>query len=253
MAGEAMLALNGKRALITGSAEGIGFAAAKKLAAHGGEVWLHDKDDAEKCIQAATELGTFSAAPPAYQVADFEHPLGVETLVTAVPETDILVLNASMQIRRNLTEITRQEFEQQVNTNFWSALRLIQQYLPGMRERGWGRIITIGSVQEAKPHPQMAVYAALKAAVSNLAVNVALQVGNRGITVNNIAPGVIQTVRNEEALADAKYADQTRLKIPLGYFGEPNDCAGIALLLCSEAGRYITGQTIYCDGGMSIR
>ena len=253
MAGEAMFALNGKRALITGSAEGIGFAVAEKLAAHGGVVWLHDKDDAEKCIQAVAELGAVSTTPPAYQVADFEHPQGVETLVAAVPETDILILNASMQIRRNLTEITRQEFEQQVNTNFWSALRLIQQYLPGMRKRGWGRIITIGSVQETKPHPQMAVYAALKAAVSNLAVNVALQAGNRGITVNNIAPGVIQTARNEEALADAKYADQTRLKIPLGYFGKPNDCAGIALLLCSEAGRYITGQTIYCDGGMSIR
>src|SRR5690606_31858353 len=133
------------------------------------------------------------------------------------------------------------------NTNLWSTLRLIQQYLPGMVERGWGRILTIGSVQDTKPHPQMAVYAALKAAVSNLVINVAMQVGSQGVTVNNLAPGVIQTARNQEALSDATYADQTRMKIPLGYFGDPDDCAGIALLLCSEAGRYITGQTIYCD------
>jgi len=253
MAGEAMLTLKGKRALVTGSAEGIGFAVAKRFAEYGAAVWLHDKDDVEKCVRAAGELAQWGATPSAYQLADFEQPKGVETLVNAVPETDILVLNASMQIRRNLTEISRQEFDQQVNTNFWSTLRLIQHYLPGMMERGWGRILTIGSVQDTKPHPQMAVYAALKAAVSNLAVNVAWQVGNQGVTVNNIAPGVIQTARNHEALSDASYADQTRLKIPLGYFGEPDDCAGIALLLCSEAGRYITGQTLYCDGGMSIR
>ena len=253
MVGDERLSLKGKRALITGSAEGIGLAIAGRLAKEGGTVWLHDKDDVEKCLRAVAELEQVCAAPPAYQVADFGQLQGVETLISAVPETDILILNASVQIRQDLMKISREEFEQQVNTNFWSTLRLIQHYLPGMIERGWGRIITLGSVQESKPHPQMAVYAALKAAVSNLVVNVALQVGNRGVTVNNIAPGVIQTARNEEVLSDATYADQTRVKIPVGYFGKPDDCAGIALLLCSEAGRYITGQTLYCDGGMSIR
>src|SRR3546814_6273811 len=89
----------------------------------------------------------------------------------------------------------------------------------------------------------MAIYAALKAAVSNLVINLASQFGKDGVTVNNIAPGVVETARNQEALADAQYADQVRQKIPLGYFGQPHDYSGIALLLCSEAGRYITGRS----------
>lgn len=246
-------ALTGKQALITGSAEGIGLAIARRFAEQRCTVWVHDKDDAEKCEQACAELGRLANTSPSYAVANFETPQGVEDLLGAVRDVDILVLNASMQVRREVMAISREEFDQQVNTNLWSTLRLIQQYLPGMVQRGWGRIITIGSVQEVKPHPEMAVYAALKAAVSNLVVNISLQVGKQGVTVNNIAPGVIQTERNRDALSDEKYADQTRVKIPLGYFGKPDDCSGIALLLCSEAGRYITGQTIYCDGGMSIR
>src|SRR3546814_6496485 len=113
--------------------------------------------------------------------------------------------------------------------------------------------LSIGSVQETKPHPQIAIYSALKAAVSNLVINLASQFGKDGVTVNNIPPCVVETARNQEALADAQYADQVRQKIPLGYFGQPHDYSGIALLLCSEAGRYITGQTIYCDGGLAIR
>ncbi len=253
MGGITTFTLAGKRALITGSAEGIGSAIARRFAEQGCTVWVHDKDDAEKCEQACAELEQLTGTRPVYAVADFETQQGVEDLINAVTDVDILVLNASMQVRQDLTNISRKEFEQQVNTNFWSTLRLIQHYLPGMIEQDWGRIITIGSVQQSKPHPQMAVYAALKAAVANLVVNLSLQVGEQGITANNIAPGVIQTSRNQEALSDAGYADQTRTKIPLGYFGKPDDCSGIALLLCSEAGRYITGQTIYCDGGMSIR
>lgn len=247
-----MFELKGKRALITGSAEGIGFAIARQFAEQGCTVWIHDKDSVEKCEQACAELKRVTGAHPNYVVADFETPKGVEDLITAVPEVDILILNASMQVRKDLMSISRSEFDRHVNTNFWATLRLIQHYLPKFIAQRWGRIITIGSVQEAKPHPQMAVYAALKAAVSNLVMNTALQVGQHGVTVNNIAPGVIQTSRNREALSDAAYADQARKKIPLGYFGEPEDCAGIALLLCSQAGRYITGQTIYCDGGMSV-
>src|SRR3546814_20674485 len=99
----------------------------------------------------------------------------------------------------------------------------------------------------------MATCAELKAAVSNLVINIAAQFGKEGVTVINIAPGVVETARSQVAWADAQYADQVRQKIPLGYFGQPHDYSGIALLLWSEAGRYITGQTIYCDGGLAIR
>src|SRR5690606_3828882 len=122
-----------------------------------------------------------------------------------------------------------------------------------MLAQKWGRIIMVGSVQEVKPSPQMTVYAALKSATANLITNLSLQYGKHGITVNNLAPGVIETGRNEEVLKNEEFAERIRQQIPVGYFGQPQDCAGIALLLCGEAGRYINGQTIYCDGGMSVR
>lgn len=242
----------GRRALITGSAEGIGFAIAKQFVGQGCSVVLHDKDNADRCERACEELRGVTGQHVAYVLADFEYPAAVEHLAEAASTVDILILNASMQLRRDVFSISRADFDRHVNTNLWSTLRLIQYFMPAMARNRWGRIVTIGSVQETKPHSEMPVYAALKSAVSNLVVNFATQFGQHGVTVNNIAPGVVETKRNEEALRNEVYADQVRQKIPLGYFGQPDDCAGIALLLCSEAGRYITGQTIFCDGGMAI-
>ena len=122
-----------------------------------------------------------------------------------------------------------------------------------MKEQKWGRIITIGSVQEAKPHPDMLVYSSSKAAQTNMMKSLSLQLAGDGITVNNVAPGVIYTDRNVEALSDAEYAKKVVSTIPTGFYGMPEDCAGIVSLLCSEEGRYITGQSIYVDGGKSVQ
>ena len=122
-----------------------------------------------------------------------------------------------------------------------------------MKKVGWGRIITVGSVQEAKPHPDMLVYSASKAAQTNMMHSLSLQLAEFGITVNNVAPGVVYTDRNKEALSDPEYAKKVTDSIPVGFYGEPEDCAGIVSLLCSEDGRYITGQSIYVDGGKSVQ
>ena len=121
-----------------------------------------------------------------------------------------------------------------------------------MRANKWGRIITIGSVQEVKPHPDMLVYSATKAAQTNMVKSLALQLAKDGITVNNVAPGVINTDRNKEALSDETYAQEVLDTIPVRFFGNKEDCAGIVRLLCSQEGRYITGQSIYVDGGKSL-
>jgi glucose 1-dehydrogenase len=170
-----------------------------------------------------------------------------------IDAVDILVLNASIQIKKPFENITRDEFELQMNANVWSAVRLINFYRPAMKAKGWGRVLFLGSVQQVKPHPQMAIYAATKSSVGNLMINLAAQFAPDHITVNSIAPGVILTGRNTQALSDTEYADVVRKKIPMGDFGQPEDCAALALILCTEAGRYITGQNIYCDGGMSLR
>ena len=98
----------------------------------------------------------------------------------------------------------------------------------------------------------MLVYSATKSALANLVRNLAPQLARDGITINNLAPGAIATVRNEEVLADEAYLHRVLAKIPAGFIGEPGDCAGLAVLLCSEAGRYITGQDLFVDGGMGL-
>jgi NAD(P)-dependent dehydrogenase (short-subunit alcohol dehydrogenase family) len=132
-------------------------------------------------------------------------------------------------------------------------MHLIQAFAPHMQAQKWGRIVTIGSVQEAKPHPDMLVYSASKAAQTNMVRSLSLQLAKDGITVNNVAPGVIYTDRNVQALSDPEYAKKVTNSIPAGFYGVPEDCAGIVSLLCSEDGRYITGQSIYVDGGKSIQ
>jgi NAD(P)-dependent dehydrogenase (short-subunit alcohol dehydrogenase family) len=98
----------------------------------------------------------------------------------------------------------------------------------------------------------MAIYAATKSAVANLVRNLAPQLAPSGVTINNLAPGAIATARNEQALADAAYREKVLARIPLGHVGKPADCAGLAILLCSDAGHYITGQDIFVDGGMGL-
>ena len=176
-----------------------------------------------------------------------------EKLAETVNEIDVIVLNASLQYRTPWAEITVEECYEQLNCNFVSSMLLIQAAVPYMKKNGWGRIVTIGSVQEAKPHPDMLVYSASKAAQTNMMQSLSLQLAKDGITVNNVAPGVIYTDCNVKALSDPEYAEKVTDSIPVGFYGEPEDCAGIVSLLCSDEGRYITGQSIYVDGGKSVQ
>lgn len=245
------MSLEGKKALVTGSSRGIGSAIAAALAKEGAEVIIHCAGRVDKAREVAAQIAGEGGKCRIVQ-ADLANPEGAKALFSQTGSLDILVLNASMQFRKKWEEITQEEFYTQVNCNFLSSLLLMQQAVPAMRENHWGRIITIGSVQEEKPHPDMLVYSATKAAQTMMAKSLALQLAKDGITVNNVAPGVIYTDRNKEALSDPEYSRRMTAGIPLGYYGDKKDCAGIVKLLCSEEGRYITGQSIFVDGGMSL-
>ena len=242
-----MFDLKGRRALVTGSTQGIGYAIAKLLAERGAEVYIHCSGDEAKASSIAAEIGC-----GLYAVGDLTDPLAVGKIFEKTGSLDIVVANASVQIRRDWQSITEEEYRQQMDVNFRSTLQLMQAYVPKMQERGYGRFLTIGSVQESKPHPMMAVYAASKCAIESLVKNVAAQVAKDGVTVNSLVPGVILTPRNESALADPEYRDAVLRGIPAAFAGEPSDVASAALLFCSEEGRYITGADLYVDGGMAV-
>ena len=240
--------LTGKRALVTGSTQGIGKGVAALLAKQGAEVIIHGSTSEEKCRKAAAEMeGVTQIA-----VANLSEPDCAEKLYAQTGDVDILVLNASVQFRKAWNEITAEEFDIQMNTNLKASLMLIQKYAPHMKEQNWGRIVMVGSVQQHKPHKDMAIYAASKCGQMSLVQNLGKQLAPFGITVNNLSPGVFATPRNEAALSDPVYAKQVMAGIPMGYAGEPEDIAAAALLLCSEGGRYITGTELIVDGGMHL-
>lgn len=250
-----MFNLKGHTALVTGSGQGIGRATAILLAKQGAKVIVNwNSNDAK----AAVTMGAIRDAggeciPWKYNISsatvrqDFEKFMEDNAL-----EVDILVLNASVQIRNEWEQITPEEFDTQMHTNFRASLLLIQACVPGMRKKGWGRIVTVGSVQQSRPNTAMAVYAATKAAQNNLCMTLCGQLAGDGITINNIAPGAIETVRNEKVLADPAYRKMIEDSIPVGFVGQSDDIAPTILLLCSDEGRYLTGADIPIDGGMSI-
>jgi NAD(P)-dependent dehydrogenase (short-subunit alcohol dehydrogenase family) len=248
--------LDGRVALVTGARREIGRAIATALAAQGAAVAIHHAGGAEEERDAADVVAAISAAGgrAIAFAADFAadgapERLGADVLA-AFGKVDILVVNASIEILEDWDRIGRAAFDRQVAVNLWATLALLQALAPGMIARGWGRIVTIGSIQQQQPHPRMLVYAGTKAAQHNWAVNLARQFGGTGVTVNNLSPGVIATARNREQLA----TDGGKLlaRVPLGRTGTPADLVGAALLLCTDAGAYIHGADILVDGGRAI-
>jgi len=247
--------LVGRRALVTGSARGIGAAIAIGLAEAGADLVIHyagRADAAEQTADQVLALGRRAAIIQADLGAHDGARRAYEGSVAALGGLDILVLNVSLQIKKPFTEFTRAELDLHYAVNFRSSYELLQFAAPAMMERRWGRVLTIGSVQEVRPHPLMLPYSCSKHAQTGLVLGLAKQFAPHGITINGLAPGVILTDRNTNALADAEYADALLTAIPTARFGTTADCVGAALLLCSNAGSYITGQNLFVDGGLSL-
>jgi NAD(P)-dependent dehydrogenase (short-subunit alcohol dehydrogenase family) len=247
--------LSGRTALVTGARREIGRAIALTLAGAGARLAIHHAGTDEETRDATAVVGDIQAAGGKAMAfaQDFvldDAGTDLAAAVTAWAPVDILVLNASIELPEDYRTITREHFDRQIAVNLRTTLELFQTLVPPMAERGWGRVLTIGSVQQVMPHPAMLVYAGTKAAQFNWALNLARQFGGRGVTVNNLAPGAILTARNRGQMA--KEGDALARRIPVGRLGTPDDLTGAALLLCSEAGRYINGANLYVDGGRNI-
>ena len=225
--------LTGRIALVTGSTRGIGKAIGDAFEEYGARVIRHNT-----------------------KVCNLSDPVAIEAFFDGLAEDgglpDILVCNASVQEKIPWLEFPLEEANREVQVNFLATLRMFQRCYPKMKAQRWGRLITVGSVNERRPHPDMCVYAATKSAQENLVRGIGRQVAADGITVNNLCPGVFYTDRNKECLADPVYGPRVTAAIPMHDYAQPEDAAGAALLLASDAGRYITGATIVVDGGLSL-
>lgn len=255
------LSLSGRRALVTGASLGIGRAIASWFAARGAVLALHHcsaLDAQAGHPEAASEL--LAQMPHADHVAidaDLSLPDAGSSIASRATEllggVDILVLCAAAQIREPLAQVDAQTVQSLAQTNFASSIAMLQTLTPPMCERRWGRVISIGSVNHVRPDPQLTVYAALKAAQHNLIVSGAKQYAAHGITMNSISPGLVATPRNAWRRADAAQWQALEQRAnPMGRAGMPDEVAGVALLLASDAGAFITGADIPVDGGARL-
>ena len=236
-----------KRVLVTGSTQGIGKAIAKRFVADGYSVIVHCSNDIEKAERIKKEIGADKAV--ICDLSDMEQVAKIKDVTGAV---DVLVINASVQYKQKWQDISDYEIEKQLNVNVISTLKLIQMYYPDMKANGFGRIITIGSVNQHRQHPELSFYAATKCAVMSLVKNIAKEVAPFGVTVNNVSPGAILTPRNANVYEDEVARKKVESAIPVGRFGSPEEIAGVVVMLANDDGSYVTGADIKVDGGMSL-
>ena len=244
--------LTGKIALVTGSSRGICRAAGLKLAACGAKVIFHGVKDSEKLSSAVAEAGNYAEA----LTADFSNTDEVVALAEIIKQKqiipDILVLNASVQSYTGIGNFDSNEFVRMFRTNVESSCILLNELLPEMQKKKFGRIIFVGSINGIKPASRLAIYGAAKAALMNIAKTTALENAHYGITVNTILPGVIETDRNSEVLKDAEFTSALKKDIPMHRFGRTDECADLITFLSSEQAGYITGNEISISGGWQL-
>ena len=243
---------SGKLALVTGSSRGIGRAAGLKMASCGAKVLFHGIRESEKLSSAVTEAGNGAEA----LTADFSNMDEVLQLADTLKKRsmipDILVLNASVQSYTGLGNFSSEEFIRMFRTNVESSCLLLQELLPEMQKRQYGRIIFVGSINGIKPASRLAVYGSTKAALMNIAKTAAMENAPYGITVNTVLPGVIETDRNAAALSDAAFAAKLKDMIPMHRFGTAEECGDLITFLASDAAGYITGAEIPIAGGWQM-
>lgn len=235
------------KALVTGSTQGIGKAIAIELVKNGYEVIVHCSNDLDKAKSVQEEIGASGAV-----ICDLFNLDDTYKLCEKTGNVDVLVLNASVQYKQEWTAITREKLSEQIDVNFKSSVILMQEYIPAMMKKGFGRVVTIGSVNQHRRHRELSVYSATKCAVMSMVQNVAKEVAPYGVTVNNVSPGAIQTPRNKEVYDNQTLRKKVESQIPLGKFGKSEDVAKAVAFLVSKDGEYITGADISVDGGMRL-
>lgn len=241
--------LEGRTAIVTGASRGIGKAITRAFVDEGARVAICGRKQ-ETLDAVAAELGA-AVMPVACHVG---RGAEVEAMVDAVSREfgriDILVNNAGTNIAQGpCTDLTEAQFDKMIEINLKSAWRLMNLVAPGMVERGRGSIINIASISGLRPQLHGMLYSMTKAALIMMTQSYALELGPGGVRVNAIAPGLVQTALSEYYWKDESRASALIARQPIRHLGQPDEIAGLAVLLASDQGSYITGQTIVADGG----
>ncbi|MBN1693640.1 MAG: 3-oxoacyl-[acyl-carrier-protein] reductase [Dehalococcoidales bacterium] len=246
--------LSNKVAVVTGSARGIGRAISLKLAGAGADIVVNDIPSAAEALEStANEIRALKRKALAV-TADVSSSPDVARLIDIAAKkmgsVDILVNNAGVTRDQIVMRMTDEDWDTVLNIDLKSAFLCARAALRHMIKRRWGRIVSIASVVGMMGNAGQANYAAAKAGIMGLTRSIAKEVGSRGITANAIAPGFIETKMTEQL--DEKHRQILMQRIPLGSIGTPEDVAEAVAFLASEEAKYITGQVLGVDGGMSL-
>jgi NAD(P)-dependent dehydrogenase (short-subunit alcohol dehydrogenase family) len=242
-----MFDLTGKTALVVGAGRGIGEAGAHGIAAFGANVFCADvdKEAAESTAEEALSQGWKAEALG----LDMTDPGSVRAAAERVGVPDVLVSTPSINVRKPLLEITDDEFDKVVELNLKGSFRLIREFAPGMAERGSGSIIAFSSIRAQVVEPGQGVYAATKSGIVQMLRALATELGPRGVRVNAVAPGVVETPLTAQIKDSPDWYDSYAAKSILGRWAQPHEMVGMIVYLASDASSYVTGAFMLVDGG----
>lgn len=246
--------LEGKNALVTGSDQGIGQAIAIRLAEEGANVAINyrkNHDGAEETRAKIEALGRHSVSIQADLGQVSETARLVAEAVAGLGSLDILVNNAGMERNASFWDVTEADYRAVIDVNLTGPFFTTQAFVRHRQKAGsGGKVINISSVHEELPFPHFTAYCISKGGMKMMMRNLSIELAPLGITINNIAPGAIQTPINTKLLHDPKLLGPLLANIPLNRLGQPGDVAGVAAFLASADADYITGSTVVVDGGL---
>lgn len=245
--------LTGRRALVTGSSQGIGFALAAGLLRAGAEIVLNGRDEA-RLSEAADRLSAQDGVVHQIPFDATDHAAvraAVDGFERDVGQIDILVNNAGMQHRAPLEDFPADAFEQLLRTNVSTVFNVGQAVARHMLKRGAGKIINIASVQTLLARPGIAPYTATKGAVANLTKGMATDWARHGLQCNAIAPGYFDTPLNAALVADPEFSAWLEKRTPAGRWGDVEELVGACIFLSSPASSFVNGHTLFVDGGIT--
>lgn len=245
--------LSGRRALVTGSSQGIGFALAKGLADAGADIVLNGRA-AGKLSEAADRLRESGAKVHelVFDVTDHQAVReAIDRFEAEVGSIDILVNNAGMQHRTPLEDFPADAFERLLQTNIASVFHVGQAVARHMIGRGAGKIVNICSVQTALARPGIAPYTATKGAVANLTKGMATDWAQHGLQCNGLAPGYFETPLNQALVDDPEFSAWLAKRTPAGRWGKVEELVGTCIFLASDASSFVNGTTVFVDGGIT--